>query len=160
MDETQHRESGWFILFTLFAALVLTIIPLPAEVEPFRPEWVALAVIYWCMAQPLRVGVGVAWLLGMMLDITQGTLLGQHALGMTLIAFLVVKFHQRIRTFPLWQQLMIVLTLIAIYKLLTLWIMGILGKAPDTWLYWTSGLSSMLLWPWLSSILRAKTETK
>lgn len=160
MHETQRRDSGWFILFTLFAAFVLTIIPLPAEVEPFRPEWVALAVIYWCMAQPLRVGVGVAWLLGMVLDIIQGTLLGQHALGMTLIAFLVVKFHQRIRAFPLWQQLMIVLTLIAIYKLLTLWIMGILGKTPDTWLYWASGLSSMLLWPWLSSILRTKAEAK
>lgn len=158
MDQTQSPISGWFILMTLFAAFVLTIIPLPAEIEAFRPEWVALAVTYWCLAQPQRVGVGVAWLLGMMLDAVQGVLLGQHALGMTLIAYFVVKFHQRIRAYPLWQQLLIVLVLIVLYKLLTLWIMGILGRSPDTWLYWSSALSSMLLWPWLSSILRSRGE--
>lgn len=149
--------SGWLIFASFIIAFMLTIVPLPEEVEAFRPEWVMLAVLYWASVYPQRVGVGVAWILGLLLDIVQGAVFGQHALGMIFVAYIVVRMHQRIRAYPLWQQLLSVLMLIVIYKLLLLWIFGVIGRSIDTMLYWSSVLSSLLLWPWLSSILRNRT---
>ena len=108
--------SAWRILTSFVVAFALTIIPLPEGIEAFRPEWVALAVIYWALAQPQSVGIGVAWMIGLLLDIVHGAVLGQHALGMIFIAYIVAYLHQRIRTYPLWQQLLSVLVLIIIYK--------------------------------------------
>lgn len=133
---------------------MLTIIPLPDWATLWRPEWVALAVIYWSMALPRRVGLGYAWILGLLLDIIKGTLLGQHALGLVVIAYLTTRFHQRIRVFPLWQQSLVVGLMLSMHLLLLLWIYGIMGYAPNTWFYWMPVLTSMLLWPWLFLLLR------
>ena len=149
--------SAWRILTSFVVAFALTIIPLPEGIEAFRPEWVALAVIYWALAQPQSVGIGVAWMIGLLLDIVHGAVLGQHALGMIFIAYIVAYLHQRIRTYPLWQQLLSVLVLIIIYKLLLLWIFGVIGRSLDALLYWSSVITSVVLWPWLSSILRRRT---
>ena len=152
--------SGWLIFTSFMVAFTLTIIPLPGDIEAFRPEWVALAVIYWALAQPQSVGVGVAWIIGLLLDIVHGAVFGQHALGMIFIAYIVVYLHQRIRTYPLWQQLLSVLMLVIIYKLLLLWIFGVIGRPLDAFLYWASALTSVLLWPWLSSLLRRRTAAQ
>lgn len=151
---TEQHQNGWAITATLVAALGLTIMPLPDWAEAARPEWVAMALIYWCMALPGRVGVGIAWTMGLLLDVAKGALLGQHALALTVVAFLTIHLHQRLRFYTLWQQSTVVLILIALQQLLVLWIKGIIGQSPDSWTYWLPSLSSMLLWPWLFLILR------
>ncbi len=133
---------------------MLTIVPLPEWAVLWRPEWVALVVIYWSMALPRRVGVGYAWILGLLLDIIKGTLLGQHALGFAVIAYLTLRFHQRIRVFPLWQQSFAIGLMLAIHLLLLLWVYGMMGRAPQTSLYWGPVLTSMALWPWVFLLLR------
>lgn len=151
--EQGPRGTG-VISTTLIVALVLTLLPLPEWAQPFRPQWYTLALIYWCVALPQRVGVGTGWALGLIVDTLTGSLLGQHALSLSLIAFLCVKLHLRVRVFPLWQQSLTVLTLLALERLLSLWVMGATGYPTPPLLYWAPALVSMLLWPWVFIILR------
>jgi len=139
---------------SFLVALVLSILPWPVWTEQFRPDWVALVLIYWCMALPTRVGVGTAWSVGLILDVLYGSMLGENALAKSLIAFLAVHFHLQLRMFPRWQQAVVVLLLVAANNLLVLWIKNLAGQAPTTWGYLTPGIVSMLLWPWLFVILR------
>ena len=86
---------------TLFVAFMLTIMPLPDWVVEFRPDWVTLVLIYWAMALPTKVGVTTAWLAGLMLDVSHGAILGQHALGLMLVIYIVHIQHQRLRVVSL-----------------------------------------------------------
>ena len=71
-------------IITGIGAFMLAIMPLPDWAVEFRPDWVTLVLIYWAMAVPTRVGVTVAWFAGLLLDVSYGTLMGQHAVGMVL----------------------------------------------------------------------------
>jgi rod shape-determining protein MreD len=73
------------VLITLLVAFMLMITPLPAAAEPFRPDWIALVLVFWAMTVPRSYSVGIAWLVGIVLDVAQGTLLGQHALALCVI---------------------------------------------------------------------------
>lgn len=153
MSLVRHR-GGWIIVGTFILALMLTMLPLPEWAELFRPEWVAMVLIYWCMALPERIGVGIGWTLGLLLDVVKGTLLGQNALALALVAYLTLRLHQRVRIFPLWQQALFVLILVALDQMLVLWVKGVIGQPPGSWLYWLPSLTSTLLWPWVFLILR------
>jgi rod shape-determining protein MreD len=141
-------------ILALFVAFMLTIMPLPEGVREFRPDWVTLVLIYWAMALPSRTGVTVAWLVGLMLDVTHGAILGQHALGLTIVIYIVHLQHQRMRVASLVQQAIVIFFLLLLKQLIVLWVSGIVGRAPDTWLYFMPSLVGALLWPWLYIILR------
>ena len=150
-----RRRGGWVIVISVVAALMLVIVPLPDWAVSYRPEWVLLVLVYWCLAAPTRVGVGVSWLAGLCVDVLTGSLLGEHGLGYALVAFLVVKLHQRIRVYPGWQQAGVVLLLLVLNQLACLWVLGITGRAPDgLLLYLVPSLLGMLLWPWLFGLMR------
>ncbi len=153
MKQGRHN-GGWAITISVIIAIILTSLPIPDWASPWRPAWVALVLIYWCMAVPGRVGVGVGWVLGLLLDIQSGTLIGQHALGLSVVAYATHKLHQRVRVLPLWQQGLSIFSLIVVYNALTLWIHGVQGKPAEAMAYWSSPLTSMLLWPWVFIILR------
>lgn len=142
------------IAASFLVALLLAIAPGPDWAEPFRPEWVGLVLIYWCIATPQRVGVGMGWLVGLILDVLYGSLLGQHALAKAVIAYLAVRFHPQLRMFPPWQQAVSVMVLVAINHLLVLWAKELAEHTPVTWSHWTPSVVSMLIWPWLFVILR------
>ena len=149
-----RHSGGWIILVSFIVALLLTSIPVPEWVERFRPNWLCLVLIYWCMAAPARVGVGTGWLLGLFLDAARGTLLGQHALALALVAFLTLRTYRRIRVFPLWQQSLSILMFLLVNQVSVFWINGIVGYPPrDLW-YLTPAVGGMLLWPWVFIILR------
>lgn len=142
------------LISTFVVAILLSIMPWPEWAEPFRPDWVGLVLIYWCLVAPERVNVGAGWLLGLFLDVLYGSLLGQHALAFALLAFFVVKIHLQVRMFPRWQQSVTVLVLLGVSHLLILWIRGATGQAPATLAYWMPALISAILWPWLFALLR------
>jgi len=100
-----------------------------------------------------RIG-GIGKTLTLLLDVQQGTLLGQNALGLALIAYFVIQIHKRFRIFPLVQQSCLVGFMIIFYLLIASWVSGIMGIPPQTWTYWMPAISSMVLWPWLFVILR------
>ncbi len=149
-----RQQGGLAILISMILALALTVIPMSDVLRLIKPEWCALVVIYWCMAVPGRFSVGSGWFVGLLLDVLQGSLLGQHALAMALVAYITVNLHQRLRVFPVWQQGLTVLMLLSLYQLLLLWFDGIIGLQPKAWTYWLPPISGMLLWPWTYLLLR------
>ena len=151
---SNKSTGGWIIFISLLIAFLLTALPLPVWADDSRPAWVAMVLIYWCMALPNKVGIGIAWCLGLLLDVQQGALLGQNALGLALIAYFVIQIHKRFRLFPLVQQSCLVGFMIIFYLLIASWVSGIMGIPPQTWTYWMPAISSMVLWPWLFVILR------
>ena len=147
-------RGNWAITLSLVVALMLTTLPMPAWAEAGRPAWVALVLIYWCMAVPERVGVMIAWALGLVLDVMSGTLLGQNAFGLALLAFIIHRAHQWGRALPLWQQGISVFALVFSYQVLVLWINGIRGIPVSASAYWVTPLVSTVLWPWIFVVLR------
>ena len=141
-------------LITIIGAFMLAIMPLPDWAVEFRPDWVTLVLIYWAMAIPARIGVTVAWFTGLLLDVSYGTLMGQQAVGMVLVIYVIHLQHQRLRVASLLQQAIVIFVLLLIKQLLSLWVDGMLGRAPDSWLYFMPTITSTLLWPWTYLILR------
>lgn len=142
------------ILITICIAMLLTILPMPDWARPFRPQWVTLVMVYWAIALPHRVGVGSGFVAGIVLDVLTGTLLGQHSLGLSVVLFIAIQLHQRIRVFPFWQQSLGVLVLLIVEHLLSLWVIGATrGEAPGLG-YWAVPLIGALLWPWMFVTLR------
>ena len=148
------RVRRWIIPATLAIALLLTALPVPSWAVPYRPDWVGVVLIYWCIATPHRVGAGVGWLVGMVMDAMQFTLLGQNALAKTVLAFAANQFHLRIRMYPMWQQCIVVLILLSIDIGLVMWIHGISHNIAVRWWAWWPAVTSMLIWPWAFVILR------
>ena len=153
MIVTKH-SGGWVIILSLIIAFMLTAMPLPEWFINWRPAWIAMVLIYWCMALPERVGIGVAWVSGMLLDVQQGTVLGQHALALAVLAYIAVKSYQRIRVFPLTQQAVLIGLYILLFQFIILWVKGMMGVPPQHWSFWMPALTSMILWPWVFIILR------
>jgi len=154
MNSISGHSGGGLILASFVLALLLHIIGLPELLEPLRPDWMALVLVYWCIALPERVGVIIGWLAGLMLDVASGALLGQNALTLAIVAFLALRLHQRIRLFPLWQQAVSVLLLVLLHLMLVLWIKGVIGQSTEDWSYWLPALTSLLIWPPLFLSLR------
>ena len=140
-------RGGGVILLSFIVALALTIMPLPQALEMFRPEWVIMALIYWVMALPGRIGVGIAWFVGLLLDVMRDALLGQYALTLALIAFIVMHLHQRLRVFPLWQQAVAIGLLVILQYILVFWIKGLTGELPQFWKMLLPALSTVIFWP-------------
>jgi rod shape-determining protein MreD len=150
----EEASGDRYILFSLLIAMALTILPLPESIAIYRPEWVALVLLYWIMALPHRIGVNVAWILGICLDVLKGALLGQHALALAIIAFMMINLSLRIRVYPFWQQSVMVGFLLLVYHALLLWIYDMTGTIDLHWNYWAPVLLGALLWPWIVIILR------
>jgi rod shape-determining protein MreD len=147
-------KSVRIIILSIIGAFMLAIMPLPDWAIEFRPDWVALALIYWIIAAPDKIGLTAAWFAGLLLDVSYGTLMGQHAVGMVLIAYVIQLQQQRLRVASLLQQAIVIFFLLLLKQLLTLWVDGMLGRAPDSWLYFMPTITSTLLWPWTYLILR------
>jgi len=142
------RGISWrFPLLTLLLALALTAVPLPAAIAPFRPEWVPLMMIFWCLLAPARFGLLAAFWTGLLLDTLSGALLGQHALALVVVAYLTIRLHLRIRVFPVWQLSMTVVLLLAIYEFVLFWVDGVAGRTVPLLERWAPLLSSALVWP-------------
>jgi rod shape-determining protein MreD len=141
------------VILTLLLALGLTMVPLPRSIEPFRPDWVALGMIFWAFSLPRSYSVGIAWIVGMILDVAQGTLLGQHALALTAVVFLTVRFHLLMRVFPLIQLSGTIFALLALYQFLLFWINGVANVRVPAVTYWGPVLSGSLVWPLVYNFL-------
>src|SRR5262245_17058932 len=116
-NSTMTQPHSWFLVpMTFLVAFILTILPMPEWTVWLRPTWILLVVIYWVMMMPHRVNVGTAWLMGIFLDVLNGTLLGEHALAMILVAYLVARMNSRLRMYPLLQQGFIVFILVLLYQ--------------------------------------------
>ncbi len=139
---------GWGrVLVLTVLALAATVLPLPELLEPFRPNFVALTVLWFCLLSPRLLGLSYAWIAGLALDGFAGVLLGQHALTLTVIAYVACKLRLQIRAFPPLQQSAVILALLWLNEFLLFWIDGIAGHAITDWRRWITVPVSAALWP-------------
>lgn len=141
------------ILATLITAMVLTLVPLPEVINPFRPDWMAMTVLFWVLRIPRYFNLGTAWIIGITMDLTLGTLFGQHALALIIFAYLGILFDQQYRAMSIALQVVMVAAMLALYRTLLLWVWG-MGQDHDiTASDWMSLLTSALTWPWYAQLL-------
>lgn len=150
----QAPHARYMVWITLFFATVFQIMPLPAVVEQWRPDWLLLVMIYWAMALPYRYNILTAWFMGVMLDILMGAHLGIRALAMSLVVYVVVLHCQKLRTFPVWQQSVIMACLVCVYHLAIFWLQFIVGDVHFTMDLFLPALSCLIIWPWVFWLLR------
>ena len=140
-----------FIALTIALALLFNLLPWRNTVGV--PDLTAAVLAFWCIHQPRRVGMGIAWTLGLLLDVGNDALIGQHALGYSVLAFLALAVHRRILWFPLWQQALHLLLLLLSTQLLALGIRITAGASFPGWSYFAGSFVCAALWPVLSFLL-------
>lgn len=150
MAINSRPQQGWVIYATLFIAILLMILPLPDLLRLARPEFVVMTLIYWTMALPQRVNIGVAWFTGLVMDITTGGQLGVHAFAYAIAIYMVARFHLQLRQYPLWQQAFTILSLVFLVHL----VLMLNAPASNGWHIWMPALVSTLLWPLIYALLR------
>jgi len=148
-----RRDRYPVIFVTLAVALLLTLLPLPAWLQAMWPYWVALVMIYWCLETQDMVSLGMAFFTGLVLDLFTGSLLGLHALSLTIIVYLVVRFRARLRFFPPWQQALSVFALLMNDRIILLWIIILRGDPLPSPEFWLPPVVGTLVWPWLFLLL-------
>jgi rod shape-determining protein MreD len=147
------RESRSLVVLTVVAAVLLSLLPLPDVIAPFKPYWVALVVIYWALETYDMVGLGGAFFAGLLLDVLSGSLMGMHALSLVIMVFLVQRFRPRLRFFPPWQQALSVLALLLNDRIILIWVTTLLGEPLPMWQYWLPPIVALAIWPWLFLLL-------
>ncbi|MCY1406012.1 Rod shape-determining protein MreD [compost metagenome] len=147
-------RNGWVVWLSLLLALLLSVSPMPNFMEIGRPLWLAMVLTYWVLYLPHKVGMLTAWVLGLAADVLYGSLLGQNALILGLIVFLVLNLQQRLRMFPIWQQCLVLLVVFGLAQLVQLWLNTLTGNRPPTLVFLLPALVSALLWPWVYALLR------
>ncbi len=143
-----------FILFTFIAALLINLLPWSGWWLAIKPDFVALVVLYWCIQQPRKVGFASAWLLGVIMDVAESTLFGQHALAYSVLAFGGIVLHRRVLMFTMRDQVLHVLVLLLLNDVMVLAVRMLAGAAFPGISYFIGSLTAAALWPALSFLFK------
>ncbi|KRE82870.1 rod shape-determining protein MreD [Rhodanobacter sp. Soil772] len=148
----QRLSLCWFV-GTLVFALLSMLVPLPGVLEPFKPYWPALFLLYWSLESEDRVTLGLAFMVGLAADLLNGMVLGEQALRLCALVFIALRFRSRLRFFPMWQQALAVLALLLNDRILLLIVRVLAGASlpPASW--WISPFVGAALWPFLFLLL-------
>lgn len=149
----RQRLAMWWFVGTLAAALLSMLVPLPGPLEPFKPYWPALVLLYWVLESEDRVTLGLAFVIGLVADLLNGMVLGEQALRLCALVFIALRFRSRLRFFPMWQQALAVLALLLNDRILLLVVRWLAGASspPITW--WIAPFVGAALWPFLFLLL-------
>lgn len=142
-----------FIWFSLLAAMLANMLPLGRT--PWMPDLLALTVVFWSVHQPLRVGIGAAFIFGLAMDVHQSALLGQHALAYTALSFFAITIHRRLLWFTVPSQAVQVLPLFIAAHVIELVIRMIAGGVFPGFSFLLAPVLEALLWPVVSIVLLA-----
>lgn len=143
-----------FIVFTLIAALILNFLPWSGPLLAMKPDFVALVVLYWCIQQPRKLGFAAAWLMGLMMDVADGSLLGQHALAYSVLAFAGIVLHRRVLMFTIRNQILHVIPILLLNDLIVLVIRKLAGADFPGFSYFAGSLIAGALWPVMCFLLK------
>ena len=141
------------MLLSVLVSLVLTVLPLPPYGDLIRPSFLVVTVLYWAVASPRAGGVGLGWFSGLILDVFQGPVLGEHALALSLVTYITAREHQKIRAKPLFQQSLIILAVLAFYEVVVFMIDGWTGHPVTSPLRWVHCLTGAIIWAPAATIL-------
>ncbi|HEY0180622.1 MAG TPA: rod shape-determining protein MreD [Dokdonella sp.] len=156
------RGQNWLFAGSFAVAALLQLMPLPQELLPLKPYWIGLVLVYWAIELPERVGLGFAFLFGLAGDVLTGELLGEQALRLAVLAFIVLRFRARLRFFPIGQQTLAVLGLLLNDRVVTLMVRGFSGEPMPAASFWLAPLTGLFAWPLVFLLLddlRARLRT-
>lgn len=144
---------------TLVVAMAVRILPLPTALAWVNPDWVLLLLIYWVLAAPQHVGLGTAWFTGFLTDALTGRSLGQHALAYCLVGFCCLRFHNRLRFYPLVQQSLCIGLFLLLSQLVVAWTQELSANQMTSRYYAFPVLSGMFAWPLVLHIMHRMWST-
>jgi rod shape-determining protein MreD len=142
------------IILTIVLAMCLRIAPMPGMMAAINPDWVLLSLIYWSLAVPERVGIFHAWAFGLLTDVLMGKLFGQYALAYSLVIYLCLKLHKRLRQYPLIQQGLFIFFCLLLSQLLLFWIKNLQHPSQLHPSFWLPVITGTLCWPLVYMMLR------
>lgn len=142
-----------FMWFSLLVAFAISLVPLGRL--PAQPDVLALVLVFWNVHQPRRVGLGVAFLFGLMIDVHAGAVMGQHALAYTLLSFFAIMIHRRLLWFDLLTQALHILPLFLAAHAVSLAVRMLVGGMFPGWELLLAPVFESLLWPVVSLLLLA-----
>lgn len=140
-----------FVGGTLLAGLLLNL--LPTEAWPAMPDWLVFALVFWSVREPRLVGMGLAFLFGLAMDVADASLLGQHALAYVLAAYGGSALSRRILWFPLGQQALHVFPLLLLAQFVQFAVRTLAGADSPGIAYFIGPCLGTLCWPLLTYLL-------
>ena len=151
----KRRPSSWVLPVSVLLALLLGLVPLPDGLQPLRPYWLGLVVAYWVLEDSDRIGLGFAFSMGLIADLAFGNILGEQALRLTVMAFILQRFRSQLRFFPLTQQVLAIGGLLLNDRVVSAAVHLALGLQQLPWLYWLAPVLGLLLWVPLCLVMDA-----
>ena len=143
------RAQGWTFWISVVVALLLMLMPLPTVILPLKPYWPALVLVYWSLESTDWVGIGLAFGIGLAADLLNGALLGDQALRLAVLVFIVSRFRSRLRFFPMWQQSLAVWLLLLNNHVLQALIRAFAGDPAMPALSWLAPVVGAAIWPFV-----------
>lgn len=141
-----RRRRLWLLPASLLLALLLGVLPLPPGMQPLRPFWLAIVLAYWVLEEPEQAGLGLAFVVGVLADLLFGAMLGEHALRLVVITFILQRFRHQMRFYPLWQQALALTGLLLNDRVIATALRLLLGQPQWPSQHWLAPLWALLLW--------------
>ena len=145
--------SPLFIAFSLTCAFIMNLLPWGQWM--FAPDFVALVLVFWGIHQPRKVGIGVAFSMGLLMDVHEATLLGENALAYTLLSYLAIMIHRRILWFPVMTQALHVFPLLLATQAIQVLVHLFVSKKFPGWMPFVESVVAIALWPVITWLLLA-----
>lgn len=159
-EEILLPAKGWFIILSLMVALFLNLLPLQGIALTLRPDFVALVLLYWSINLPQRVGMSVAFGMGLLMDVGNGSMFGQHALAYSVMVFIALLLRRRLHIFGLLKQAPQIGLMLLAAQFITL-LTELLNKAHfPGWYFFLASITGVLLWPLLCPLLKIPHSPK
>ena len=149
----KSSKTQWVFWLSIFAGILLALVATPEYLRIMKPFWMALIMAYWILEVPEYVPLGRVAIIGFFMDLVNGVLLGEYAIRLIIIAFIITRIRSRMRFFPLPQQALVIFALLLNDRIVQLMIKSFTGVAWPPWTFWIAPISGMLIWPWLFLIM-------
>jgi len=146
---TQSRVSWLAIFLSFLIASVLELLVIPDQVQFLRPEWLVLTLVYWLIRHPEKIGIATGAVIGLIMDVMSGSYLGIHVLSISLVCYLVLTMHQRLKMFPITQQSLVIFFIVGIQLMVVYTIRTTLGGNDSGLSYLWVAFSSAIVWPFV-----------
>jgi rod shape-determining protein MreD len=152
-DQLLLPVNTLFLWMSLLVAFALNIVPLGRN--PAMPDFMAVVLVFWNVHQPRKVGIGLAFMFGLMMDVHDGAILGQHALAYTLLSFFAITIHRRLRWFTVPSQALQILPLFVAAHAVSFVVRMFAGGMLPGWVLLLAPVFEALLWPVVTLLLLA-----
>jgi rod shape-determining protein MreD len=167
MTRTNYSEEeiilpakGWFIILSLLAGLLLNLLPIQGDMLMLRPDFIALVLLFWGTYQPQRVGMSTAFVMGLLMDVGNSSMFGQHALAYSVMIFIALLLRRRLHIFGLLKQAPQIGLLLLFAQFIML-LTELLNRADfPGWYYFLPSFTGMLFWPMISLLLKMPHSLK